>query len=692
MSAIHLFLSAAVVFSAVDGVRAEEWQIQSPEGLICATVALEDLGSLEGYSQGPRLYYRIDRKSGDKTKSVLPFSPLGITRRDQGFVEGLKFVGAGKIQTVAETYRMFHGKHLECSVKANRQTLSFENGNGAKVEVQFHVSDGGVAFRYRFPERSGRVRSVTGETTGTIRVTGNQIAFQYGFPKESDDVHTVTGEATGFHIPASARAWIQPYQEPGQWTPAYEEYYQNGIPAGTTSSTKAGWCLPALFQLADDSAWVLLAEAAVDGTYCGTRLASEAPDGRYRIRFPDPGEGNGVGAVEPSSVLPWTTPWRVVIVGQTLDAVVQSTMVTDLCPPCAIEDTSWIKPGRAAWSWWSDHDSPRDYEKQIKFIDMAADMGWEYYLVDANWTLMDGGNVREMARYAESKGVGLLLWYNSGGEHNFVTEKPRGTLVHPEIRDFEFSLLQKWGIKGIKVDFFQSDKQNIMGYYLDILRDAARHQLMINFHGCTAPRGWTRTWPNLMTMEAVRGAENYTFAQEYPEKAPWHNTILPFTRNAVGPMDYTPCTFSDDQYPHISTNAHELALSIVFESGWLHLADRVSAYQNLPGGPKEFLRDVPVVWDETRVIIGEPGKLAVMARRNGATWYVGGINGEDKPCDVALDLGFLGSGKHKLELIADGRDARSFGDKTMIVESVSPVRIAVRAFGGFVATIKPAED
>jgi hypothetical protein len=156
-------------------------------------------------------------------------------------------------------------------------------------------------------------------------------------------------------------------------------------------------------------------------------------------------------------------------------------------------------------------------------------------------------------------------------------------------------------------------------------------------------------------------------------------------------MDYTPCTFSDDQYPHLTTNAHELALSIVFESGWLHLADRVSAYRGLPRKPKQFLRDVPVVWDETRVVGGEPGKLAVIARRDGKIWYLGGINGEDQPRDVAPDLGFLGGGKHQFDLIADGGDARSFGGKTMTVESSSPVRIALRPFGGFVATIKPAD-
>ncbi len=480
-----LFFPVVIVLTALSaGVRGEQWEIRSPNGAVCATVALDDLGSLEGYSPGVRLYYQVSRKSENTDSPILPFSPLGITRNDQGFVEGLKLVAAGDTRSLKETYTLVHGKRRECSVDANRRTWTFQNEKGARLEVEFHVADDGVAFRYRFPEQSA-------------------------------ERHMVVGEATGFTIRKGSRAWIQPYQEATQWAPAYEEYFQNGVPAGTTSPTPAGWCLPALFQIEDQS-WILLAEAAVDGSYCGTRLAAEAPGGRYQLRFPDPGEGNGVGPVEPSSPLPWATPWRVIMVGRTLNDVVRSTMVTDLCPPCAIEDTSWIKPGRAAWSWWSDHDSPRDYQKQIEFIDLAADMGWEYYLVDANWTLMDGGDVRKMARYAESKGVGLLLWYNSGGEHNYVTEKPRGTMSHPVVRDFEFSLLSQWGIEGIKVDFFQSDKQNIMTLYQDILRDAARHKLMINFHGCTAPRGWSRTWPNLMSMEAVRGAECYTFAEEYP--------------------------------------------------------------------------------------------------------------------------------------------------------------------------------
>ena len=235
----------------------------------------------------------------------------------------------------------------------------------------------------------------------------------------------------------------------------------------------------------------------------------------YRIQFPDPNEGNGVGAIGAThaSSLPWVMPWRVVILGRSLGTIVESTLVTDLSAPCAVKDTSWIKPGRASWSWLSDHDSPQDCTKLKAFVDLAAQMGWEYSLVDANWNIMKNGTIHDLIAYARSKGVGLLLWYNSGGPHNSVTEQPRGTMDIRDVRRFEFERLKQWGIKGVKIDFFQSDKQDIMQLYLDILKDAADYQLMVYFHGCTLPRGWERTYPNLMTMEAVRGAECYSFDQ-----------------------------------------------------------------------------------------------------------------------------------------------------------------------------------
>ncbi len=188
-------------------------------------------------------------------------------------------------------------------------------------------------------------------------------------------------------------------------------------------------------------------------------------------------------------------------------------------------------------------------------------------------------------------------------------------MAQRKIRRFEFDRLAKWGVKGVKIDFFQSDKQNIMALYQEILEDAADYKIMVDFHGCTMPRGWSRTYPHLMSMEAVRGEECYLFDAKFPAYAPRHNTTLPFTRNTVGPMDYTPTMFQDNVQPLKTTPGHEIALPIVFESALLHFAGGPAEYRRLPDVPKQFLKTVPTVWDETRLLAGQPGKLCILARR-----------------------------------------------------------------------------
>ncbi len=656
MVAVFSILSqVATAGSAADAA----WTVASPDGQTTVTLSLAAPGDEADYpANRARLYYEIQRGVGAARASVLPRSPLGVVRDDQAFLDDLQFSDAGSVQAIDETYRKPHGKRTVCRSQANQQSIAFANPAGAKVQVTLRVANDGVAFRYEFPEQD--------QTPRVVRT-----------------------EATGFRVPDGARAWIQPYQEPSKWTPAYEEYFQNGIPAGTAAPGEAGWCLPALFQVPQGDRWLLLAEAAVDGSYCGSRLQPAAPHGVYRLRFPQAGEGNGVGDVCPHATLPWRTPWRVILVADTLAGIFESTLVEDLNPPCAVADTKWIKPGRVSWSWWSDHDSSRDFVKLREFVDLAAEMGWEYSLVDANWTLMDGGDVRQLARYAADKGVGLLLWYNSGGPHNIVTEKPRGCLDQAEVRRFEFELLNKWGVKGIKVDFFQSDKQNLMQLYQDILRDAAEFKLLVNFHGCTVPRGWSRTYPHLLSMEAVRGAENYTFSPEYPAKAPWHNTILTFTRNVVGPMDYTPVAFTNGGHAPRTTVGHELALSVVFESGLLHFADRVSAYRELAPAPQQWLKEIPVAWDETRLLGGFPGQWLAVARRHGSDWYLGGINGQDQPQQVTLDWQFLAAGTYRLHVIEDGERDRSFADRELSVDRAHPLELKLPPRGGFVGKLSP---
>lgn len=657
---LALALSAALV-CGLHLSAAEIWSVTSPNGRVKATVQLADLGGTADYPKGLALYYRVEMGPEDSRAVVLRDSPLGVQLgAEYNFVSGIVSGSASAPKLIEEAYVAPHGKRRECRNRAHQITLDLRNRLNQALELDFRAYDDGVAFRYRLPQTSkGR--------------------------------YALEAEATGFALPPDARLWVHPSDKVSVYSPAYETYYENEIPATVPALHGVGWAFPLLFRTAEARQWGLITEANVQSNFCGSRLTSPANNGVFRLRLPTPQEGNHQGEVAPKSVLPWEMPWRVIILGESLAGIVESTLVEDVCPPSPIKDTSWIKPGRVAWSWWSDPPSPTDGAKQKKFVDFAAEMGWEYVLVDANWTIMDNGTIHDVIRHAKSKGVGVLLWYNSGGPHNVVTEKPRDCLTYAEVRRFEFDLLRKWGVKGVKVDFFQSDKQDVIGLYHDIMKDAAEYQIMVNFHGCTLPRGWSRTWPHLMSMEAVRGEECYIFDEKFPALAPVQNTITPFTRNVVGPMDYTPVGLTVHNHPHRTTYAHELALAVLFESGWVHFADKPEAYRSLPDAPKEFLKQVPVAWDDTRFVAGYPGQFVVLARRKGDTWYLAGVNGQGQAREEQLKLGpWLAAGKYQLQLIGDGADARSFATEARPVSAPAGFSVSLRPYGGFVATLRPA--
>jgi alpha-glucosidase len=474
----------------------------------------------------------------------------------------------------------------------------------------------------------------------------------------------------------------------GKYTPAYEDLFVK-VTAGTPAPTAAGWDYPALFAIGGGRDWLLLTEAGLDEGYAGTHLDAQPTGGVYRVALPQPGEGLGQGAVEPSSTLPWTLPWRVMIVGPTLATIFESTLVDDISPASVVTDTSWIRPGRASWSWWSDDDSPKNETALSSFVDFSAEMGWEYSLIDANWNLMDPAALARVLAHGREKKIGMLLWYNSGGPHNEVTEQPRDRMHLRDARRKELAMLRDWGVKGIKVDFWQSDKQDRIRQYLDVLRDAADFHLMVDPHGCTLPRGWSRTYPHLMTMEAVAGAEQYKFNKDYPAKAAWHNTVLAFTRNVVGPMDYTPVTFGDSKFPHLTTYGHELALSVVFESGLQHYADSVAAYRALPKDALDLLKTVPAAWDETKLLAGEPGSLIAVARKGAGTWYVAGISGQETAQTVRVDLSVLGPGAHTLRMVTDGAGPRALVSETRTVKPGEMLTVNLLPRGGFTATVQP---
>jgi len=644
-----LFILVCVILATSCGPKASEWKVESPDGnLKLVIISKQD-------AKGSRLFYSVLKKSTAGMDTVVYPSPLGIERKDQSFLTVHNFKDSPALRKVTDDYTLSTGKQKKVHAEANEIILTFANSNKYSLDIIFRAYNDGIAFRYAFPGKS-------------------------------DSLLTVTREYTGFAFGPKGKAWIMPYDKPGQWTPAHENIYQNGSAIGTQSNTEAGWCFPALFNAG--KYWMLVSEAGLTENYCGSHLESKCEGGLYTLRFPESTDGNGVGSSEPSWKLPWEMPWRTIIIGDNPGTIMESMMIFNLSNPSKISDVSWIKPGRASWGWWSDHESGKNLKTLKSFVDLAVTMGWEYSLVDANWDLMTGGTVQDLVKYANSKNIGLLLWYNSGGSHNLVTERPRDLMAESAVRKAEFKKLHEWGVKGVKVDFWQSDKQVRIDQYLALLKDAADEHILVNFHGCTVPRGWARTWPNLVSTEAVRGAENYSFDKEYPQTAAIVNTILPFTRNVVGSMDYTPVTFTNQTYAHLTSWANELALSVVFESGILHAADRVSAYTSLPKEPKEFLMGVPVSWDETRYLQGEPGTYLVVARRSGNSWYVAGISGLKEPKEIEIDLSFIEIPNATSVMIQDGIDTKSFSSITKPFNKAEKLKVKMLTYGGFVMVVK----
>ena len=632
----------------------DSWSLRSPDKKI--VISVNTKGNLD--KMDDKLIYSVSMKEQGNRLQVIEHSPLGLEREDGRFAENLRYLSSDRKKNILENYHLISGKNLDCRSEFNELVIRFQNRAGQKINLVFRAYDDGVAFRYQFPGQKSR-------ETRIIR------------------------ELTSFNL-GTGQMWAHPYDTVARWGPGYETYYEGPMEIGTSAPpNKNGWAFPLLFQ--SHNTWIMISESDLDGTYGASHLYSKANDGLYRIKFAESEEAMGYYENTSHSKIPWETPWRFMIIGNELSDIVESDMVTDLADPCRLENTSWIKPGRASWSWWSESDSPRDYNRLRPYIDFAAEMGWEYSLVDANWNHMKNGSVEQLAEYASQKGVGLLLWYNSGGKHNDVPEEPRDLMDERNVRRKEFERISKMGIKGIKVDFFQSDKEEIIKQYIEILEDAADYQLVVNFHGCTLPRGWRRTWPNLLTMEAVRGGESYKFDRNFPQDAPSHLAIVPFTRNIVGPCDYTPGGFSNSTYPHLTTYAFELALPIVIESGIMHYSDTPSKTRSLPDYAQKLLRDLPVCWDETRYLAGYPGKDAVIARRKGEVWYIGGINGESLEKDITVNINSIAPEGTELELIQDeGKPA--FLQKNNFVPGSGTFTAHLQPYGGFVATIAPKDD
>ncbi|WP_235048361.1 glycoside hydrolase family 97 protein [Arcticibacter svalbardensis] len=629
-----------LLFSGMTAAAQDKiYQIKSPDQSLSVTFGLRRTGTL---------FYSLNRNN----VVVLEQSKLGLIRQDADFSRNLKLISASDITITTDQYELLTAKRKLNQYTANKQVFHLSNATGAKLDIIFQVSNDGVAFRYYFPEKSTVVKKIT-------------------------------VEATSYNFAENAKGWLQPMADAQTGfehsNPSYEENYQQGIAVGKPSPIRAGWVYPALFQAGDT--WVVITESAPERNYCYTRLNALSPNGEYSISFPQGPEVFSAGAaLNPESELPWYTPWRIIGVGS-LKTIVESTLGTDLAKPALNMDASFIKPGKSAWSWVLLKDDSTVFNVQKRFIDYAKDMKWDYCLVDAEWDKKIGyEKIAELAAYAKKKDIGLILWYNSAGTWNTVPFTPRNLLLTKESRVTEFAKLEKMGIKGVKIDFFGGDGQSFVQYYQDILQDAADHHILVNFHGATLPRGLQRTYPNLMTMESIKGMEFRTFLQANEDMQPVHCTTIPYTRNVYDPMDYTPMVLY--KIPNIkrsTTNGFELALPVLFLSGIQHFAETPEGMSHVPGYVKEMLKTLPASWDDVRFIDGFPGKRVVIARRSGTRWFVAGINGEKEDKELTLDLSFINStGK----MITDGAQDLSFVQSDVIPSRNTLVK--VKAAGGFV--------
>ena len=649
MKGLLFIILLSSIWQYTSPAQQKEYQINSPDEKIAVFFQL---------SENKNAYYRIEHTG----TIVLQQSKLGIIREDGDFSKNLSLSSVSDVEKIQNSYDMLQGKRSRCYYEGNKRIFHLVNGSGNKIDVIFQVSNDGVAFRYYFPANS-------------------------------EEIKKIKDEVTSFNFIPTTKAWIQICTKAKTgWNhdqPSYEQNYQQDIELNKIPDNEPGWVFPALFKY--NNYWILLTETAIDRNYCGCRLKRDSAGYEFSIGFPQKEEVFPGGPLNPQSTLPWYSPWRVITVGNSLKTIVESTLGTDLANPPRLQDTSFVKPGRASWSWIILKDNSVVYDVQKRFIDLASDMSWEYCLVDADWDTKIGyDKIKKLAEYGRAKNVGLLLWYNSAGTWNTVPYHPKSKLLTHQDRVKEFTLLKGMGIKGVKVDFFGGDGQSMMAYYQDIFEDAAQFGLMVNCHGCTLPRCWQRTYPNLVTMEAVKGFEFVTFEQANANLEANHSCVLPFTRNVFDPMDFTPVCFGEiPNIRRITTNAFELAVSVIFLSGIQHFALTPESMAQVPNYIKDFMKEIPVQWDDTCFIEGFPGKLVVLARKSGDRWYVAGINGEDKEKSISLELPFLEKTMSGI-LYTDGADKRSINMQEITVSPNETLEIELKANGGFVIKLDKA--
>ena len=640
----HLLLCAfALSFSIVS---AQQATVTGPDGNLKVDISLK----------GGKPLYTVSYKD----KTILEDSPLGFVTDIGDFSTNVSYVGQ-TTSIVSKTYVQDRIKQSVVNYNANELKITFANADKNPFDVVFRVSNNDIAFRYEMPQY--------GETASIV----------------------MKSEATGFDFPENTTTFICPQSDPmigwKRTKPSYEEEYKADAPVTTESQYGEGYTFPCLFHVGDN--WALVSETGVRSKYCASHLSDATEGGLYTIAFPNEGELNGLGASTPGLALPGETPWRTITVGDNLKPIVETTVPFDVVEPL-YEPSQDYKFGRSTWSWIVWQDPSINYEDQIKFIDLAAQMGYEYTLIDGGWeTNIGRERMEELFKYAQSKGVGVFVWYNSNGYWNDAPQCAKQCMSNSIDRKREMKWLQKCGVKGLKVDFFGSDKQQMMGLYEDILSDANDHGLMIIFHGCTIPRGWERMYPNYVGSEAVLASENLIFNQHFDDNEAFNATLHPFIRNTIGSMEFGGTILNkrlnktnDGGTYRRTTDVFQIATAVLFQNPIQNFAITPNNLYDAPSSMIEFMKEVPTTWDETRFIDGYPGKYCVLARRHNGKWYIAGVSALKEPLKLELDLSMLSDGD-ECTYYYDNKK-REPQKETLKIKKSSSVPVVIQPEGGVV--------
>jgi alpha-glucosidase len=639
------------------------------QGSFAPVVVSSPDGNIQMIFMGPNghLLYEVSYRG----KLVLAPSAMGLEIQNQPELGTKVRIEAAQTGKIDETYTLPAGKSKQVRNLCN--TLSFE---------------------VREPDAPGR------HFTVEARVYNDGAAFRYVVPKQDGlEELRIVNESTQFHFAKDATTYpliLRNYRT--SWEDNYRTVALSGIHPESLIA------LPLLTEL-PGVAFLAITEANIDN-YSGMYLMHNTPDAatlaaRLSPRIDDP-------TISVVTKTPAATTWRVLMISDSPGRLIESQIVNNLNPPPAFADTSWIKPGKASWDWWS---GPYDENVAFKpgknfdtakhYVDFSAQAGFQYFMLDAGWATpihagandsgsditrpIDAMKLPELLAYAKSKNVGVWLWaYWSDIDRQM---------------DEAFPLYQKWGVSGVKIDFMDRDDQWMVDFYHRVARKAAEYRLMVDFHGAYKPDGLSRTWPNVITREGVLGLEyNKWSARVTPD----HNVMLAFTRLLAGPMDYTPGGFHNatpaefvprNQQPMVmGTRAHQTALFVVYESPFEMVSDYPEVYQ----GTKElaFLSQVPSSWDETRVVNAKVGGYITVARRSGKEWYVGSITGSHAE-ELEIPLEFLPPGDFVAEIYSDSADAGDNPTHTVVetkrVNRTMRLKANLVTGGGQAIRIHPAQ-